>query len=84
MVGWRHQLNGHESEQTRETVEDREVGVLQSVGPQSQTRPSGLGRHAESQTDGHGDAADRTKGRCCPSLAGGGLRRSSWTLAPAR
>ena len=76
MVGWRHQLNGHESKQTPETVEDREAGVLQSVGPQSQTRPSGLVRHR--------DAADRTKGRCCPSLAGGGLRRSSWTLDSAR
>ena len=24
MVGWHHQLNGHEFEQTRETVKDRE------------------------------------------------------------
>lgn len=82
MVGWCHQLNDHESEQTRETVEDREAAVLQSVGPQSRARPSSLAQHAEPQADGHGDGADRTS--CCPRSAGGRLRRSSWTLAPAR
>ena len=32
MVRWHHHLNGHEFEQTRETVEDRGVCALQSVG----------------------------------------------------
>ena len=31
MVGWHHQLNGHEFEQTLGTSEDREAGMLQSV-----------------------------------------------------
>ena len=34
MVGWHHQLSGHESEQTQRAVEDRRVGVLQSLGSQ--------------------------------------------------
>ena len=32
MVGWHHQLSGHEFEQT---PGDREVGVLQSMGSQT-------------------------------------------------
>ena len=33
MVGWRHQLNGHEFEQTWEMVKDREApSMLQRVG----------------------------------------------------
>ena len=35
MVGWHHGLNGHESEQA---PKDPEICVLQSMGPQSQTR----------------------------------------------
>ena len=34
MVGWQHQLNGHELKQTPETVKDRKPGRLQSVGSQ--------------------------------------------------
>ena len=34
MAGWHHQLNGHESEQALGVGEDREPGVLQSMGPQ--------------------------------------------------
>ena len=36
MVGWHHQLDGHESEQTGRS------DVLQSLGSQSQTRLSNL------------------------------------------
>ena len=32
MVGWHHQLNGPEFEQTWEMMKDRESGVLQSMG----------------------------------------------------
>ena len=34
IVGWHHQLNGHEFEQTLEIVMDKEPGVLQSMGLQ--------------------------------------------------
>ena len=34
MVGWHHQLNGHEFEEAPELVMDREAGVLQSMGSQ--------------------------------------------------
>ena len=34
MVGWHHQLNGYEFEQTPETVKDGEPGMLQSEGSQ--------------------------------------------------
>ena len=34
MVGWHHQLNGHEFGQLREMVKDRKPGVLQSMGSQ--------------------------------------------------
>ena len=38
MVGWRHQLNGHEFEQTREMVKDREEpSMLQRVGHNNRT-----------------------------------------------
>ena len=40
MVGWYHWLNGHELEQLWELVMDREPGVLQSMGSQSQTQLS--------------------------------------------
>ena len=32
MVGWNHQLNGHEFEQNLGDSEGREPGVLQSMG----------------------------------------------------
>ena len=35
MVGWCHQLNGHEFEQTRGDSEGQGTGVLQSMGSQS-------------------------------------------------
>ena len=34
MVGWHHQINGHEFEQLRKLVMDREACVLQSMGSQ--------------------------------------------------
>ena len=34
MVGWHHPLDGHEFEQLRELVMDREACVLQSMGSQ--------------------------------------------------
>ena len=34
MVGWHHQLNGHEFEQVPEDGEDRKPGMLQSMGSQ--------------------------------------------------
>ena len=34
MVGWHHQLNGHEFEQLWKMVKDREAGMLQSMGLQ--------------------------------------------------
>ena len=34
MVGWYHQLNGHECEQTPEDSEGGKPGVLQSMGSQ--------------------------------------------------
>ena len=34
MVGWNHQLNGHESEQTPGVRDGRRPGVLQSMGSQ--------------------------------------------------
>ena len=37
MVGWHHQLNGQEFEQTLGNGE-RQPGVLQSMGSQSQSR----------------------------------------------
>ena len=40
MVGCHHQLNGHESEQTRKWWWTRKPGMLQSLGLQSQTRLS--------------------------------------------
>ena len=33
-VGWHHQLNGHNFEQTQEIMRVRKPGVLQSMGPQ--------------------------------------------------
>ena len=36
MVGWHHQLSGHESEQTQRAVEDSRAGVLRSLGSQGQ------------------------------------------------
>ena len=42
MVRWQHGLNGHELEQTPGDGERRgSLGVLQSMGSQSQTRLSG-------------------------------------------
>ena len=38
MVGWHHQLNGHEFEQTSGDSEGRKPGLLQSMGSQSQTQ----------------------------------------------
>ena len=35
MVGWHHQLNGHEFEQLWEMVKEGKPGVLQSMGSQS-------------------------------------------------
>ena len=35
MVGWHHQLNGHEFEQTPGNSEDREADMLQSVEQQT-------------------------------------------------
>ena len=41
MVGWHHQLNGHESEQTLEIVKDREAWYAAVHGvAKSQTRLS--------------------------------------------
>ena len=37
MVGWHHQVNGHEFEQTLGYSEGRKPGVLQPVGSQSCT-----------------------------------------------
>ena len=35
MVGWHHRLRGHDFEQTQgEIVQDREPGMLQSMGSQ--------------------------------------------------
>ena len=34
MVGWHHQLDGHELSKLRELVMDRKPGVLHSMGPQ--------------------------------------------------
>ena len=34
MVGWHLGLNGHEFEQLREIVKDREAGILQSMRSQ--------------------------------------------------
>ena len=42
MVGWHHQLNGHEFEQSPGNGEGQgKPGVLQFMGPQSQTQLSG-------------------------------------------
>ena len=38
MNGWHHQLDGHEFEQARELVMDRETWRAQCMGPQSWTR----------------------------------------------
>ena len=38
-VGWHHRLDGHEFEQAP-GAGDGQAGVLQSLGSQSQTRPS--------------------------------------------
>ena len=41
MVGWHHQLNGYEFEQTQADSEGQgKPGVLQSMGSQSQTQPT--------------------------------------------
>ena len=41
MVGWHHQLNGHELEQAPRVGDGTEKpGMLQSMGSQSQTRLS--------------------------------------------
>ena len=37
MVGWHHRLSGHEFEQSLGDGEEGELGVLQSMGSQSQT-----------------------------------------------
>ena len=34
MIGWHHQLDGHEFKQALEVGHDREAGVLQSIGSQ--------------------------------------------------
>ena len=40
MVGWHHQLNGHEFEQAPGVDEPGKPGMLQSMGSQSQTQLS--------------------------------------------
>ena len=40
MVGWYHQLSGHEFEQLQEMVKDRKPGMIQSLGSQSRTQLS--------------------------------------------
>ena len=49
MVGWHHQLDGHESEQTPGISEGQigKPGVLQSVGLQTQTRLKRLNNNSD-------------------------------------
>ena len=53
VVGWHHQLNGHEFEQTPGGSEDGEPGVLQSTGSQGVRQNLAAEQQALSSTRNH-------------------------------